>query len=96
VTGLRIRNYSPVETETPTPVVPTETLFPGQATRTPLPSATPLPPTVTPLPTNPAIYTPQQLFNGLAAGSSVVLILFVLLGIYSAGRAFWRNRNRIN
>ena len=92
VAGLRIRNYSPIETETPAPVVPTETLYPGQATRTPLPSTTPLPPTVTPLPTNPAILTAGQFTNSLVAGSVAVLILFVALGAYSAGRAFWRQQ----
>jgi len=93
VSGLRIRNYSPIETDTPTPVVPTETLFPGQATRTPQPSATPLLPTVTPLPTNPAILTVGQFSHSLTVGTLVVLIFFATLGVYSAVRAFWRERS---
>ncbi len=93
VAGLRIRNYSPIETETPTPVLPTETLFPGQATHTPQPSATPRQPTVTPLPTNPAILTVGQFSDSLAVGSLAVLVLFAALGLYSAVRSFIRQRS---
>ena len=58
VPNLRIRNYSPVETDTPTPFftpTPSATPLPGSGpnpTATTLPSATSIPPTITPLPTN--------------------------------------------
>ena len=92
VAGLRVRNYSPVETDTPTPIIPTETLLPGDATRTPQATPTLLPPTVTPLPTNPAIFTPRQLVDSMGSGALLVLGLFGLLGIYIGGRDYWRNR----
>ncbi len=65
VPGLRVRNYTPIETDTPTPLPPSATSGPGTAAAAqpypehdPHPSATPLPPTPTPLPTNPAIISP--------------------------------------
>lgn len=88
VDGLRVRNYSVVETETPTPVIPTETLLPGQATPTLPPTQTPLPPTATPMATNPAILTFDQVSQTMAAGSLVVLVLFLAVGVY----VFFRSR----
>jgi hypothetical protein len=87
VKGLRVRNYTAIETETPTPFSPTETMFPGQATITPLPTRTPLPPTVTPLPTNPAILTSGQFTRSIVSGSLATLGIFFLLGFYVFLRA---------
>jgi len=81
VSGLRVRNYTPVETDTPTPVTPTATPMPGElpvtATLTPvsLPSATPLP-------TNPAVITSQDIALGLGKGALAVIALFALMGVY--------------
>ena len=73
VTGLRVRNYSPVETPTPAP----------QATplSTSTPTATPFP-TPTALPLNPAVLVPLDLSASLAVGGLVVLVIFGLIGIY--------------
>ena len=82
--GLRVRNYTPIETSTP---APSATPAPGEKplpTITLTPTITPLPPTPTPLPTNPAQIAPLQAVASLAWGGGVVLGLFLLLGIYLA------------
>lgn len=96
VEGLRVRNYSAVETDTPTPLAPSatpagETLVPVEiasptTTTTPIPTATdtPIPPTITPLPTNPAEITQAIMLNTLGKGGLAALGLFALLGSYLA------------
>lgn len=82
VHGLRVRNYTPVETDTPTPVIPTDTPQPGEkptSTVTPLPTITPTP---TPLPTNPAEMTTEQITGSLGKGALAALGAFVILGFY--------------
>jgi hypothetical protein len=82
VRGLRVRNYSPVETDTPTPVIPTNTPLPGELptlTATALPTFTPTP---TPLPTNPAEMTTAQITGSLGKGALAVAAIFILLGLY--------------
>lgn len=82
VRGLRVRNYSPVETDTPTPAIPTNTPLPGELptlTATALPTFTPTP---TPLPTNPAEMTTAEITGSLGKGALVVGGIFILLGLY--------------
>lgn len=99
VPGLRVRNYSAIETDTPTPPPPSDTPPPGTPlppsatpTSTPIPSATPVPPTPTPLPTNPAIVSQEDVLTtivtGAGIGSGILLLIGALLGI----RAWLRNR----
>lgn len=81
VNGLRVRNYTPVETAIAEPT---------QAVQPQAPAATPTqaqPPTPTPLPTNPAHFTQRQLTNSLASGSLAALGLFALLGLLFAARS---------
>jgi hypothetical protein len=80
VSGLRVRNYTPIETDTPTPVTPTLTQLPGETptltlTPTALPSSTPLPP-------NPAEVSSQDILLSLGKGALAILGLFALLGVY--------------
>lgn len=85
VRQLRVRNYTPVETETPTPVTPTSTPLPGDTpipTTTSTPTETPVPPTRTALPPNPAQVTRQDLGSSLGKGALFTLGLFALMGIY--------------
>jgi hypothetical protein len=85
VRKLRVRNYTPVETETPTPVTPTSTPLPGDTpipTATSTPTETPVPPTRTALPSNPAQVTRQELGISLGKGVLFTLGLFALMGIY--------------
>jgi hypothetical protein len=95
VEGLRVRNYSPIETVTHTPTL-TVTPF----TQTPLPSLTPtptiqptetpLPQTPTPLPTNPAIITQNDINNSLMRGAAGALAAFVIVGLYLSFKQIFR------
>lgn len=85
VKKLRVRNYTPIETDTPTPITPTATQVPGD---TPVPSATatptetPVPPTPTALALNPAEVTRADIFLSLGKGALVSLGIFALIGVY--------------
>jgi len=85
VSGVRVRNYSAIETDTPTPtseVPPTSTPVP-EVTSTPTPGITPSP---TPLPANPAEVTVSELQSILISGGIGGAVFFVLLA------AIWRLR----
>jgi hypothetical protein len=97
IQGLRVRNYTPIETDTPTPLAaPSLTPQPGQAADTPIPSATlpatatSIPPTPIPLPTNPAIITRVDYLSNLARGALVALVVFSLIGFYLGVQKFRR------
>ena len=80
IRGLRVRNYTPVETDTPTPVTPTLTQLPGET-----PAVTPTPvvlPSSTPLPPNPAEVSDQDITKSLGKGALAILGLFALMGVY--------------
>ncbi|MFQ5617120.1 MAG: hypothetical protein ACE5GO_11770 [Anaerolineales bacterium] len=94
VEGIRVRNYSPIETSTPTntPTI-TPTPIPRETpastatntpTITPTPTETPIPPTPTPLPTNPARLPIGNIANGLARGAAGAMVIFLLLGTYTS------------
>jgi hypothetical protein len=93
VPGVRVRNYTPIETDTPIPVILTETL-PSQAT--PVPSLVPmsteieLPSQPTPLPTNPAVLSTQEVFASLFKGILAAFGLFALAGLYQMVRSLLR------
>ncbi len=85
ITGLRVRNYTVVETSTPTQAVTaagTVTQAPAAVTVTPivLTSTPQLSPTV--LPPNPAQLQPGGLLFNLTMGIAFIVSLFFLLGIY--------------
>jgi len=85
VSGLRVRNYTAVETTTPAP----EATLQGMATETPadyIPAGT----TLTPSAGNPAQVNSNDLGGSLALGGLVALGLFVLIGLYLAARALFR------
>jgi hypothetical protein len=87
VKDLRVRNYTPIETETPTPVTPTATPLPGDTpvpTSTPTPTETPIPPTATRLPPNPVQVTRQDFALSLGKGVAIAAGAFALLGIYAS------------
>jgi len=85
VAGVRVRNYTPIETNTPTSPAPTATSVPGN---TPTPTLTPtvtltLPPlTITPLPSNPVQISNQDVLASLGQGALATLGLFAVLGCY--------------
>ncbi len=80
VPDLRVRNYSPIETNTPAPTV---TLVPGVA---PTATITPLPPTATPLPGNLAEITQGNLRAALVSGAVGGTLLLALLALYAYSR----------
>jgi hypothetical protein len=93
VKGLRVRNYTPIETNTPTPVTPTATPLPGElptATPTPLPTITP---TSTALPPNPAGLVPGDVALSVGKGALGVAGFFALMGAYALVRRMVRSRS---
>lgn len=86
VEGLRVRNYSAIETSTPPPVTPTATELPGE-TVVPTKSVTPVPPTGTPFPPNPAQITTLDVAGSMGKGALAILGLFALLGVYQGIRS---------
>lgn len=84
--NVRVRNYTPIETDTP---APTETPVPGNTpipTQTPTPTITPIPPTSTPLPPNPAQLTSQDITLSLGKGALGAIIALAIIGLYAAIR----------
>jgi hypothetical protein len=79
VSGLRVRNYTPVETSTPTVTQPAPPVTP-QPSMTP--TVTPVPPSPTPLPTNPARLTGIDYAVNATLGALTVFALFGMLGAY--------------
>ncbi len=99
IPGLRVRNYSPIETDTPTPLPPSATPLPGTPlppsttpTSTPIPSATPVPPTPTPLPTNPAIVSQADVLTTIGTGVGIGAGILLLFGAFLGIRQWLRNR----
>ena len=90
VPGLRVRNYSAIETNTP---VPTSTPAPADThapTNTATMTQTPVLFTPTPLPPNPAQINTRDIGMSIGKGGIVVISIFAILGIYQ----YIRNRNR--
>lgn len=81
IEGLRVRNYTPIETDTPAPPTATEPVV-VHTTPTVTPTSTPVPPTVTPLPTNPAELSREVMVSTLGRGGLAALGLLILLGLY--------------
>jgi hypothetical protein len=87
ISGLRVRNYTPIETPTPTATAiiieatPTEII--PEATPIPTITLTPPPfPTPTMLPTNPATLSPMDIPTSISYGGLAVIISFLLFGLY--------------
>jgi hypothetical protein len=85
--GLRVRNYTVIETSTP---VPTDTPAPEDPTATPTRTSTTLPPTPTPLPPNPALITSNDVWNSILVGALLALGIVAVLGVTQVTR----NRRR--
>jgi hypothetical protein len=82
IQGLRVRNYTAVETNTP---VPTSTPAPQDTqapTITPTSTETTIPPTTTALPPNPAQITTSDIWNSIFTGALIILGLFGILGLF--------------
>jgi hypothetical protein len=93
VTGLRVRNYTAVETSTPLPTAtpaPQDTLAPSI---TPTRTTTPIPPTATALPPNPAQITTNDIWNSIIIGTLIALGILGILGVFQLVRKHRRNRD---
>jgi hypothetical protein len=96
VEDLRVRNYTLMETSTPTPIPPTS--VPGKPFISPTPAITSKPTptsqpsTPTSLPTNPVEITSSQLVVTYGKGAAFAIGFFALLGIYLGIRTMQRNR----
>jgi len=86
IPNLRVRNYSPVETSTPSPSI-NVVQQPVEIKSTATVASYPTP---TNLPDNPAQVTSVRLIFSLVQGATFTVILFVLLGIYLGLRAIRR------
>lgn len=80
IANLRVRNYTIIETSTPT-LVPT----PGPLS-TIAPTATSVAATPTPLPHNPAEISESDIRNSLAHGALIAFALIALIGLYASIR----------
>jgi hypothetical protein len=90
ILGLRVRNYSSIETDTPAPTAspaPQDTPIPTPTETT---TETPIPSTSTPLPTNPARISDQDVLSSMGRGALLALGFFALLGLYQAIRSWLR------
>jgi hypothetical protein len=86
--GLRVRNYSPVETATPeqlATVVVEATATQPAPTRAALLTPTPLPP-------NPALVTHQNLQASFVQGILITLAVFGIIGLYLALKRLFQRR----
>lgn len=98
VPAVRVRNYTPVETSTPTPVTPTATTRPGDTpvpSATATPSITPLPsptPSLTPLPANPGEINRSDLLRSMGNGALTTAGVFALIGIYALLKRIFQRR----
>ena len=89
VSNLRVRNYTPIETHTPTPVTPTATPVPGAS---PTPTESPIPPSTTPLPKNPAQLSTGDITLGFGKGILATIGVFALIGLYVVVRKIFAHR----
>jgi len=87
VNGLRVRNYTLIETSTPEVGARLET---PTSTASPLPDFQVTPRSPTPAPTNPAELSPGDLRRSVLGGSLGVLAALALGGLYIGGRRIMR------
>jgi hypothetical protein len=90
VPSLRVRNYSPVETDTPTPSPTSAPQATPSPSTTPSPTPTLIPPTPTPLPPNPLQVTQQDIWVNLLRGAAGGFAAVVLAGLYVSIRKLFR------
>jgi hypothetical protein len=90
---IRVRNYTPIETNTPLPTLTALTqTFPTLSATAPF---IPITPTITPQATpsaNPAELTPAKLLQATTWAVGAVAGIFLLIGFYAWARGIFRNR----
>jgi len=84
VNDLRVRNYTPIPTATPTATSTPVVQFVAPTAQLILPvlaTATPSLPTPTPFPPNPASLSESSISSALGRGAAAALLLFVVFGL---------------
>lgn len=95
VRNLRVRNYTPIETATPTPAT---AISSADSTQSNEPAvsitqmSTAIPATKTPLPTNQLVISEQVYIQTLGKGALFSITMMALLGLYATFKSI-RNRN---
>jgi hypothetical protein len=94
--GIRIRNYSSIETLTPHPTMTqTPQLATSDPSKTPTYiiqiTETPPPQTPTPIPTNPLVLTSEGFSNYLLRGVAGAFAFFITIGLYITVRKAFGN-----
>lgn len=92
--GLRVRNYTPIETNTPTPITPTSTPEQGDLPVNTLTPTTTITLTPTQLPTNPAELTQGQITHSLGHGALAACVIFILVGGFFGLRRAQLNKHK--
>ena len=87
VPGLRVRNYSPIETATPAP-----TSLAGGFTDSDNVGVPGFGPTPTDLPSNPAVVTTNSLVKNILKGMAYALVGLIVIGGFFAARVLTRRR----
>ena len=94
VNDVRIRNYSPIETQTPTPSITPTPSGDGPDEIIPTTTITSIPtldvPTPSPLPDNPLEITRSDIGNSLLRGIAGAVVLFLLAGLYISIQRLFR------
>ena len=97
VERVRVRNYTVIETDTPTPTMPTSTPAPSVTpapsstpTITPTQTRTPPPIIITPLPANPAQLSDRVVLTNIGFGVLIALGCLTLYSIYLGMRSLFR------
>ena len=94
VPGVRVRNYTPIETDAASPDALTKTsIYSRELIETKSPALTPNPSIVTPFPPNPAVINQQGVINGILKGALFTLGMFALGILYHSIRTFFKNRS---
>jgi hypothetical protein len=77
ISNLRVRNYNPIETNTPQPI----RIQTSQPLATQRYTSTPIPPSPTTLPTNPAQITKMDVQRSLERGVLLITGFFLVIGV---------------
>ncbi len=95
VRNLRVRNYTPIETNTPAPATEISSVDSTQLSEPAdnlTQEATAIPATKTPLPTNQLVISEQVYIQTLGKGALFSITMMALLGLYATFKSI-RNRN---
>ena len=82
VQNVRIRNYTPMETDTAQPTI-TQPIYTDTPPTGQNQFETPLAPSLTPLPTNALELPPETITSNILRGGAGVMVIFITIGLYS-------------